>query len=228
LTELRQKLIGRRITAIARRGKYLQIHLFNGPTLLIHLKMSGNLLVEPAAQIKGKHVHTRFALDNGNELRFRDARKFGRVYLVDDPEEITGKLGPEPLADSFDESQFADLFRNRSARLKPLLLNQEFISGLGNIYACESCFLAGLAPERKVDTLSSAELGRLYRAIRQSLREGIVHKGATLDDVYPGGEFQFHFRVYGRDGEPCLICGDKILRIVLGARSTFYCPSCQN
>ncbi|MEM7346888.1 MAG: zinc finger domain-containing protein, partial [Chloroflexota bacterium] len=174
-----------------------------------------------------KHVRTIFGLDNDHELRFKDMRKFGRVYFTDDPAEVTGKLGPEPLDDDFTADDFKALFKRRSGRLKPLLLNQAFLVGVGNIYADESCFIAKIDPMRTVDTLSDEELTRLYHAIRQALTAGIVHKGASLDDVYRGGEFQNHFQAYGRTGEPCFNCGLEIQRIVLGGRSTHFCSQCQ-
>lgn len=227
IPELQRRLPGQRIEAISRRGKYLQFHLSGGDTLLIHLKMSGELLVEPAGEPLHPHVRTILGLDNGHQLRFKDTRKFGRVYLVDDANIVVGKLGPEPLADDFSRADFRALFRKRKGRLKPLLLNQEFIAGVGNIYADESCFMAGLDPRRPVDTLSPEELDRLYETIRRVLNSGITHKGASLDAVYRGGEFQDHFQVYGRDGEPCLKCGTPIVRVVLGGRSTHFCPQCQ-
>lgn len=225
--ELKGRLPGQRIEAMSRRGKYLQFHLSAGDALLIHLKMSGELLVEPAAEPLHPHVRTIFDLDNEHQLRFKDTRKFGRVYLVADPHEVVGNLGPEPLADDFTSQDFRMLFQKRSGRLKPLLLNQEFMAGVGNIYADESCFIAGLDPRRQVDTLSPAELERLYQAIRQTLEAGIRHKGASFDQVYRGGEFQNHFQVYGRANEPCLKCGTAIQRIVLGSRSTHFCAQCQ-
>ena len=227
IPELQEQLPGRRIEAITRRGKYLQFHLSGGDTLLIHLKMSGDLLVEPASDPPHHHVRTIFGLDNGHQLRFKDMRKFGRVYLVDDPNRVVGKLGPEPLAGDFTVEAFQALFTRRTGRLKPLLLNQEFIAGIGNIYADESCFLAGIDPRRQVDTLSGVELEKLYHAIRRALRHGIMYKGASLDEVYRGGEFQNHFQVYGRTDEPCLKCGSLILRTVLGGRSTHFCRRCQ-
>jgi formamidopyrimidine-DNA glycosylase len=136
-------------------------------------------------------------------------------------------LGPEPLADNFSSANFKALFQGRRGRLKPLLLNQEFIAGIGNIYADESCFLAGIDPRRTVDTLSNAELEKLYHALRRALSQGIVFKGASLDEVYRGGEFQNHFQVYGRTDEACYTCGSPILRVVLGGRSTHFCGQCQ-
>ena len=227
IPELRGRLPGQRIEKITRRGKYLQFHLSGGDTLFIHLKMTGDLLVEPISDPVHPHVRTVFDLDNGHQLRFKDPRKFGRVYLVDDPEQVVGNLGPEPLRDDFTVDDFKALFRKRSGRLKPLLLNQEFIAGIGNIYADESCFIAKIDPRRQVDTLTEAELERLYHAIRQALNAGIMHKGASLDAVYRGGEFQNHFQAYGRTGEPCLNCGAEIQRIVLGGRSTHFCSQCQ-
>ena len=227
VAEIKQRLPGQRIEAINRRAKYLRFELSGGDTLFLHLKMSGNLLVEPADDPLDPHVRTIFDLDNSHQLRFRDTRKFGRVYLVDDPDIVIGKLGPEPLADDFTANDFKALFRNRKGKLKPLLLNQEFIAGIGNIYADESCFAAGVDPRRQVNTLSDEELGKLYHAIRQALNHGIMRKGASLDDVYRGGEFQNHFQVYGRTGENCSQCGTPIQRVVLGGRSTHFCPQCQ-
>jgi formamidopyrimidine-DNA glycosylase len=227
VAEIEQRLPGRRIKAIKRRAKYLRFELSGGDILFLHLKMSGNLLVEPATEPLHPHVRTIFNLDNGHQLRFKDTRKFARVYLVNDPDLVIGKLGPEPLDNNFTAENFKSLFHKRKGRLKPLLLNQEFIAGIGNIYADESCFLAGIDPRRQANTLSDNEFDRLYNAIRQALNHGIMHKGASLDDVYKGGEFQNHFQAYGRTGLPCYQCHTPIQRIVLGGRSTHFCSHCQ-
>ena len=227
IPQLRERLPGQRIEAITRRGKYLQFHLSGGDFLFLHLKMSGDLWVVPATDPDDPHVRTIFDLDNGFQLRFKDMRKFGRVYLVRDPAQVVGKLGPEPLPDDFRVDDFKALFTRRSGRLKPLLLNQEFIAGVGNIYADESCHAARLDPRRRVDTLNDDDLERLYHAIRQALNAGIMYKGASLDTVYRGGQFQNHFRVYDRAGEPCLTCGTEIQKIVLGGRGTHFCGVCQ-
>ena len=224
---LETRLPGQRIEAITRRAKYLQFHLSAADTLLIHLKMSGELLVEAVTDPPHKHARAIFDLDNNHQLRFNDMRKFGRIYLVDDPAQVVGKLGPEPLADDFSIDDFKTLFQRRTGRLKPLLLNQEFIAGIGNIYADEACHRAKIDPRRQVDTLSAPELAALYQAIRQVLNEGITHKGASFDQVYRGGQFQNNFQVYSRAGEPCLKCGAEIQRIVLGGRSTHFCSQCQ-
>ena len=227
IPDLKRRLPGQRIERLTRRGKYLQFHLSRGDTLFLHLKMSGDLLVEPREAPPHAHVRTIFDLDNGHQLRFKDTRKFGRVYLVDDPAQVTGNLGPEPLADDFTVDDFIKLFAGRRGRLKPLLLNQAFIAGIGNIYANEACFLAGLHPARPVDTLSEEALTRLYHAVRTVLHAGITHKGASFDEVYRGGEFQNYFQVHGRAGEPCPRCGQLIVRLVLGGRSAYLCSNCQ-
>ncbi len=227
IAEFEKKLPGQRIEAITRRAKYIQMSLSAGDTLFVHLKMSGNLLVVPTTEAEHPHVRAVFGLDNGYQLRFKDTRKFGRIYLTADPQTVIGKLGPEPLTDTFTAEAFVRLFEGRRGRLKPLLLKQEFIAGIGNIYADESCFMAQLDPRRAVDTLSVAELHRLYEAIRQALHYGIVYKGASFDQAYLGGEFQNHFQAYGRTGQPCINCGTPIERIVLGGRSTHFCPTCQ-
>ncbi len=225
--ELNRQLCGRTITTVGRRGKYLVFHLDGPRTLLIHLKMSGNLRVEPAHEDMPAHVHTWFDLDNGCQLRFQDTRKFGRVYLVEDPATVLGRLGPEPLADDFTPDRLAHCLAGRTGRLKSLLLDQSILAGVGNIYADESCFRAGLDPRRPASSLGTDDIARLHDAIRKALSNGIMHQGASIDGVYRGGEFQNHFRVYGRTGEPCLSCGTPIERIVLGGRSTHFCPHCQ-
>lgn len=226
IAQLKRDLPGQKIININRRGKYLQFGLSSGDTLILHLKMSGDLLVEPA-EAKTSHVRTVFALDNGMELKFKDPRKFGRVYLVQDPNEITGKLGPEPLEKSFTVSEFKRLISKKKGMLKPLLLNQEFIAGLGNIYVDESCFRARVNPMRKVGTLKDAEIAALYRSIRQVLTLAIKHNGSTFDAVYRGGSFQNKFNVYGREDKKCRRCSSNIKRVTTLARSTHFCPKCQ-
>jgi formamidopyrimidine-DNA glycosylase len=226
--ELRARLPGQRVEAIHRRGKYLVIQLSGKDNLIIHLKMTGDLEVLPADVPGHQHDRVVFDLENGNQLRFRDPRKFGRVYLTDDPAWILDRLGPEPLDDDFTEDEFLTLFDRRSGRIKPLLLNQEFIVGLGNIYADEALFLAGLRPERKADTLLEEEKRGLYRAIRQVLQLAIDQKGTSLaDETYRGGQYQRQFKVYNRREEPCPKCGSPIQRIRLGQRSAHFCPNCQ-
>jgi formamidopyrimidine-DNA glycosylase len=227
-----QRLPNHRIRSIGRRGKYIVFTVEQDDTqrmsyLLVHLKMSGRLDVLAAETPRDKHVHFAFALDNGYELRFNDTRKFGRVYLVDDPSEITGNLGPEPLDAGFTLKAFRQLMGTKSGALKPLLLDQTFIAGIGNIYADEALWRAKLHPLRRAASLKPDEVAALYRGIRQALSDGIRHEGSAIDWVYPEGNYQDYFRVYGRTDEPCRRCGSAIRRIVVGQRSTHYCPRCQ-
>jgi formamidopyrimidine-DNA glycosylase len=217
---------GRTIQDVQRRGKYLVFPL-DAAHLLIHLKMSGDLTVVPSASPDGRFEHTRLHLDGGWDLRFSDARKFGRVYLVESPGDLLGPLGPEPLERSFTASVLARRLRARSRALKPLLLDQTFVAGLGNIYADEALHWARLHPLRRSDRLSDEEIRRLWRGIRSALRRGLRHNGASIDWVYRGGEFQNHFRVYQRAGEPCPVCRTRVRRILVGQRGTHYCPTCQ-
>ena len=227
-----RRIVGRQVLAVGRRGKYVRMTLDEG-YLLIHLKMSGRLRVASADQVPDKHVHTVFDLDNGEQLWFRDVRKFGRVYLVDQPEEVTGALGPEPLEDAFTLADFRTRLSRRSGRLKSLLLNQEFLAGLGNIYADEALFAARLHPLRRADSLTADEQRWLYEAIRAVLSRAVANRGTTLDDQgYTDAEgraggYQDQIAVYGRTGAPCLVCQTPIERIVVGGRSTHFCPRCQ-
>jgi len=223
---LQQELRGQTVEAISRRGKYLIFKLSDG-VMLIHLKMSGDLkLVGPAAPAD-KHAHTIFHFSDGSALRFSDTRKFGKVFWVRQAEDVTGRLGPEPLEPGFTAARLGGMLAERKRALKPLLLDQTFIAGLGNIYTDESLNMAGLNPLRRSDSLTPAEVSRLWRAIRQALRSGIRHNGASIDWVYRGGDYQHHFRVYDRAGQPCLTCGTPIRRMVVGQRGTHYCPHCQ-
>jgi formamidopyrimidine-DNA glycosylase len=222
-----QRLPGKRIEHLSRRGKYLRFDLSDGYVMFIHLKMSGDLLVEPLSTPRHPHVRTIFRLDNGHELRFKDPRKFGRVFLTTDPAEVVGHLGPEPLATEFSLPAFETRLKGRRGCLKALLLKQDFVAGIGNIYADESCFHARINPLRRAENLSADERRRLFKAVRKVLRRGIMLKGSSFDAVYRGGEFQDHFAVYGRTGEPCRVCRTPVRRTLVGQRSTHYCPTCQ-
>ena len=230
--EFPRQVAGRRIVAVGRRGKYIVLTLNRG-RLLIHLKMSGRLRVVPAGEPLDAHTHTILDLDDGRQLRFHDVRKFGRVYLVDDETQVTGHLGPEPLADDFTLERFRARLARRSGRLKSLLLNQQFLAGLGNIYADESLFAARLHPLRRADTLSLTEQQNLYDAIRSTLTAAVAEHGTTLDDggytdaQGRAGRYQRRLAVYGRRGQPCFLCGTPIERTIVGGRSTHFCPRCQ-
>lgn len=222
----RRSIVGNRVCDVRRRGKYLVFPLDRG-TLLIHLKMSGDLQLVPRGTAPDPFDRTVFHLDDGWELRFSDARKFGKAYLVDDPERVLAGLGPEPLERAFTPRTLAGRLRSHRRALKPLLLDQAFVAGLGNIYVDEALHRARLHPLRRSDTLSAAEVRALWRGIRLSLQRGLRHHGASIDWVYRGGDFQNHFRVYQRTGEPCPECGTPIERLVIGQRGTHICPACQ-
>ncbi len=231
-SEFADRLVGQRVVGLRRRGKYIVSDL-SRDVLLIHLKMSGRLYVAAAGQNTehDRWVRVAFHLDNGRELRFSDARKFGRVYLVADEAEVTRNLGPEPLADTFTLEAFRALLAGRRGMVKSLLLHQGFIAGVGNIYADEALWHARIDPRRNVNTLEATEIERLYHAIRQVLETGIQLGGTTVSwyrqpDGTPGG-YQSRFRVYDRAGEPCPNCGAAIRKIWLGQRGTHFCESCQ-
>jgi formamidopyrimidine-DNA glycosylase len=231
LSELQRRIHGCRVEAINRRAKYLLFSLSGGETLIIHLKMSGHLSVSSSDAPPDKYVHTIFRLADGGELRFRDTRKFGRVYLVKNPDEIVGGLGPEPLEPEFTVEAFTELLHGRSRVIKPLLLDQTFVAGIGNIYADEALHDAGLHPERKADTLTAAEINALHWGIQKVLRLGIAREGASISQyVKPDGQkgdMQNAVAVFRRTGQSCYRCGATIERIVLGGRSTHFCPGCQ-
>lgn len=222
----RKQIRGREVKDVTRRGKYLVFPLDQG-TLLIHLRMSGDIHVTSVDDELGPYEHTRLELENDWELRFSDARKFGRIGLYRHPEIVLGALGPEPLDPSFTPDILYTNLKAKSRLLKPLLLDQSFLAGLGNIYADEALHRAGLHPLRRSNSLSKGETEALWRGIRDALYDGVHHNGASIDWVYRGGNFQNHFRVYQRTEEPCGVCGTPIQRIVVGQRGTHICPSCQ-
>jgi formamidopyrimidine-DNA glycosylase len=160
-------------------------------------------------------------------LAFNDTRKFGRVWLTANPEHVLGKLGPEPFSRSFTPQWLHTALHNKRRQLKPLLLDQTFLAGLGNIYTDEALHIAKLHPLALSNSISAEQAVTLQAAVRRVLKEGIRRNGASIDWVYRGGEFQYHFRVYDRAGKPCPECGATIERIIVGQRSTHYCPNCQ-
>jgi len=228
-------LIGAKIKTIGRRGKYLLITLDNEQVLVVHLRMTGKFLVyaHGTGHEIDPHVRVRFELDDQQQLIFSDTRKFGRLYLVKDHREITGELGPEPLSAAFTAEIFGERLTGHRGEIKRLLLNQHFIAGIGNIYASEALWHAGIHPQRAANTLTGEEAARLHKAIVQTLEESLQNGGTSLSDrqyVYPNGDLgqqQEQLRVYERDGERCPCCGYAIQRIVQGQRSTYFCPVCQ-
>jgi len=238
--EFERGLVGQRILGLKRRGKYLIFDLSGGGSLIIHLRMTGRLMIKDPDDELDKHDHLIFELDDGRELpcscateqlRFNNVRKLGRVYLVDDEDEIVGRLGPEPLDDDFTPADFAARLSRRRGKIKPLLLNQRFMAGIGNIYADESLFAAHIHPERRADTLTAGEIEHLYHAIRQVLAQGIQNRGTTFSDYRDAegkeGRNQEYLRVFRRTSQPCPRCGTPIERTVVGGRGTYFCPRCQ-
>lgn len=219
-----RSLRGRRVEHVSRRGKFVVWKLDDGRHLLIHLRMSGRLEwldgAEPA------HVRAVWTLDDGRRLALCDARKFARIAHVGSLAAIDGSLGIEPLERGFTPRRLAAILARRR-RLKPLLLDQRVIAGLGNIYTDEALFRAGLHPLTPSDAVDVPRCRALWRAIRAVLREGIRRNGASLDWVYPGGRMQNHLLVYGRDGQPCVRCGQTIEYLRVGQRGTHVCPRCQ-
>lgn len=217
---------GQRVLDVGRRAKYVDIRLadFN---LLIHLRMSGDLHIKDSTNHAEKHDRLIIKLTGGNILTFNDTRKFGRVWLVADPLEVLGSLGPEPLSREFTPQWLHEALQKKHRQLKPLLLDQSFLAGLGNIYVDEALNIAKLHPLRSSASVTRRQAEALHGAIQGVLKEGIRRNGSSIDWAYRGGEFQNHFRAYGRQGKPCKNCGAGILRTTVGQRGTHYCPRCQ-
>lgn len=221
-----QGLQQREIVNLSRRGKFLLINLDHG-TLIFHLRMSGDLRMQPAGEPTQKHDRLQLNFNSGWKLVFNDTRKFGRAWLTEDPQKVLSGIGPEPLDPDLTPDKFDAMLQVRSRQIKPLLMDQRFLAGLGNIYTDEALFSAGIHPLQRSDTLTQPEAEQLLAAIREVLQQGILAKGASIDWVYRGGDFQNHFQVYKRTGSPCPRCGTPIQRIVVGQRSTHFCPVCQ-
>ena len=248
------ELRGATIHRVGRRAKSVLLHLADGRVMTVALRMTGALIVATPGTPDDRYARVVFRLADGRELRYRDVRKFGRIglwerggvprrrgtgtgrrvaesrapYRVGD---VFARHGPEPLAHSFSSARLAERLKGRSARLKTLLLDQTFIAGVGNIYADEALWRARLHPLRAADTLTAPEVRRLHRAVRAVLRQGIANRGTSLGD-YVGaddepGDNAERLAVYQRTGQPCLRCGRPISRIVVGQRSTHFCPRCQ-
>lgn len=224
--EFQDRITGQTISELGRRGKYLLFYL-SKDTMLIHLRMSGDLMLESLNADLALHHRMILEFQESFRLAFNDTRKFGRVWLVEDPQKVIGGLGPEPLSDEFTPDLLWQLLRSRRRQLKPLLMDQKFLAGMGNIYTDEALHLANLHPLLNSQDVSREQAEVLWNSIRQVLREGIRRNGASIDWVYRGGDFQNYFHVYGRSGEACIECGTPIERIIVGQRSTHFCPKCQ-
>jgi formamidopyrimidine-DNA glycosylase len=240
-----ERLTGVRVENMRRRSKYVLVDLNSGETLLIHLGMSGRILISgdplgnfvhnhPAPE---KHDHVVFHMENGARLTFNDPRRFGAMDILDtataDQSPLLRDIGPEPLGNEFDESYFVNRVKTRKSPIKNVLLDQKLVAGLGNIYVCEALFRAGIHPARRGDKIAAKRLSPLVPIIREVLSDAIAAGGSSLRDFRnTGGElgyFQHRFDVYGREGDPCHAkgCGGIIERIVQSGRSSFFCPKCQ-
>lgn len=228
--KFKEQIKGQKILSVSRRAKYVLIQLENY-NLLIHLRMSGDLSVRKGKIKPEKHDRLVLTLKSKaekiSELVFNDTRKFGKVWLTNQPETILGKLGPEPLSENFSAQWLYENLRKKKRQIKPLLLDQTFLAGVGNIYADESLNIAKIHPQALSDVVTLKQAKALYEAIVSVLKEGIRRNGASIDWVYRGGEYQNYFRVYDQEGKPCVVCGTEIQKITVGQRGTHFCPKCQ-
>jgi len=229
-------MIGQRFATFGRRGKYMLLGMESGDTLLIHLRMTGRVIVYAQPVTPDKHTHVVFDLADGGQVHYQDSRKFGRLWLVTDPAFVLAKLGEEPFAATFDAAYLVAKMASRTTSIKALLLDQSIIAGVGNIYADESLFLAGIHPARPGNSLTQTEIERLQLAVQTVLTRAIEQHGSSLgrsgiqNYARPSGEFggfQEEHKVFQRTGEPCITCEQAIQRIVLAQRSTHFCPHCQ-
>lgn len=223
---------GRRVVSGDRRGKYMLFGLDDGRVLVMHLRMTGEMRVAAASEPYHKHDRLVFHLENGRDWRFKDMRKFGRAYLVEDAEDVIYKLGPEPLSAGFSADYLSERLSGRTAPIKSLLLDQRLLAGIGNIYADEALFRARIHPLRPGGALTVEETAALVEAVQRVIRQALGEMGTTLRDYRrPDGStggFQNRLQVFRRTGEPCPSCGTPISRIVVGGRSTHFCPQEQH
>jgi formamidopyrimidine-DNA glycosylase len=229
-------LMGAQVETVSRRGKYIVVPLARSERrLVVHLGMTGHLRIWDAQEPLARHTHLRIGLDDGRELRYDDQRQFGRLLLgVEDELRSAGalpKLGPEPIGDSLTEAGFGALIRRRHRPVKAALLDQSFLAGLGNIYADEACFAAGIRPTRMTHRLAVRERQALFEAIGTVLRKSIAARGSSVANYVDGfgvaGRNQETLQVYGRAGRPCFRCGTPLKSLQLAGRTTVYCPTCQ-
>jgi len=228
-------LKGQRVTAVDRRGKYLLLGLDSGDDLMVHLGMTGHLLVTEADAPAPKHLHLRARLDDARELRFDDVRRFGRVAYGSrallEESRVLPPLGLEPLSDEFSLAEFDRILRRTTRTIKGALLDQTHVAGLGNIYIDEACFLAEVRPQHRCHRLTRKQREALHAGIQSVLRSAIRNRGSSIDDYRDlwnaRGSHQDRLNVYGRSGGPCFRCGAALKRTTLSGRTTVYCPACQ-
>jgi len=227
-------LVGQQIVGVDRRAKYLLIRLSSGRILVVQLMVTGQLLLVSPSEPRRKSTRLIFHLDSGQELRLNDSSNLARVHLMTEEEiseRICSKLGPEPLWPEFSLEAFQRMLQRRNTMIKPLLLDQSFVSGLGNIYADEVLHAARIAPTRKASSLTPDESKRLYDAIRAIIQEAISLRGTTIrayrDVLGRKGQYQTRLKVFRKGGQPCDECHGVVVETRIGGRDTFYCPSCQ-
>jgi formamidopyrimidine-DNA glycosylase len=224
-------LAGHQIVAIARRGKFLVFRLDKGKIWIVHLRMTGAMLLKKEADTPEKFVRVIIHLVGGTAVHFRDVRRFGRMWLVEDEKSVVGKLGVEPLSEEFTPDKLAAVLKSRETPLKTLLIDQKLIAGIGNMYADEALHQARIHPLKTADKLTAVECRRLCEAIQTVLTKGIKSKGASTDTfIRPDGNkgaAHLEFQVAHRKGEECPVCRETIERITVGQRGTFFCPACQ-
>lgn len=226
---------GRSITGLKRRGKLLLFELDKYYVMVVHLRMTGRLIYTPPDVPREKHTHIIFYLDNGMELRYQDVRQFGTICMVPlehlDTVPSLRSLGPDALDSTFTRDHFKKRIKGRRGQIKKILLDQTFVTGIGNIYADEILWQACIHPERPVDTLSARELGKLYVVMREILSRAVKYRGTTLKDYVDGnghpGEYQNFLAVHGRENQLCPRCSSLIVRIKSAGRGTYFCPVCQ-
>jgi len=227
--EVRRELIGQKVRSLERRGKYLIFRLSNGKSLIIHLRMTGSLLLNPKEV--DRYARAAFCLSNGHRFVLNDRRRLGKMWLVDDAEAVVCKLGPEPLDRRFTPNVLRQRLSRHHILIKAALLDQSIVAGIGNMYADEALFAARIHPLRKADELSAKQVRTLHNSIRRILQAAIGSKGASVDTyVRPDGELgtaHFGFKVAHRGGELCPVCGGTIERVLVQNRGTYFCPRCQ-
>ena len=230
---LGQELAGQRINSVSRRAKYLLLQTDAG-TAILHLGMSGSLRILDAGTQPGKHDHVDIVFTNGRALRLTDPRRFGSLHWTRRPAQqhrLLSRLGPEPLGDDFSGDYLYECSRGRKVAIKQFIMNSQVVVGIGNIYACEALYMAGIYPKRAAGRVSKKKYALLAEVIREVLTDSIARGGTTLRDFVNGngepGYFKLHLNVYGHGGEPCISCREPIREIRQGQRSTFYCPVCQ-
>lgn len=238
ITKMSNEVYHNTITGVERRAKYILLQINTGATIVIHLGMTGNLGVFPQNSPLAKHDHLQWSLSDGNQLRYNDIRRFGSIHILSAAETKTQEevffstSGPEPFDELFSVNYLLKHAKGKQVSIKQFIMNSKIVVGIGNIYANESLFRAGIHPEKIVKTVSQAEWQTLISTIRKVLNHAIDCGGSTISDFLNAsqerGYFQMNFTVYGKDGSPCPLCGTPLLKSKIGGRATFYCNKCQH